>query len=159
MPMIVRWPGVTRRATVCAHPVIIEDFFPTILEMARAGDARARQPIDGVSFVPLLNGTADRANDRPLFWHFPNHWGPKGPGIGPSSTVRKGDWKLIYYHADRSCELFNLAQDLGETRNLAAAEPKRVAELASLLRAHLESVGAQMPVDKRTGKPVPLPGA
>jgi arylsulfatase A-like enzyme len=159
VPMIVRWPGVTAPAAVCHRPVIIEDFFPTILEMAGVAGSRTRQPIDGVSFVPLLKRAADRADDRPLFWHFPNHWGPNGPGIGASSTVREGDWKLIYYHADQSYELFNLANDLSEKRNLAGTQPQRVTELARLLRRHLERVGAQMPVDKRTGKPVPLPGA
>ncbi len=158
VPMIVRWPGVTTRASACDRPVIIEDFFPTILEMASVKSPKTRQPVDGISFVPLLKRTEGYPIDRTLFWHYPNHWGPKGPGIGPSSTIRHGDWKLIYYHADRRYELFNLAEDLGETRNLAGQQTRRVAELAGKLRRYLEGVAAQMPTDKRTGKPVPLPG-
>jgi hypothetical protein len=61
--------------------------------------------------VPLLRQEEGYPNDRPLFWHYPNHWGPKGPGIGPSSTIRRGDWKLFYYHAPRRYELFNLSGD------------------------------------------------
>ena len=158
-PMLVRWPGVTRPASVCNRPVIIEDFFPTILEMARVNEVKMRQTVDGVSFVPMLKQATAPPKERAFFWHYPNNWGPKGPGIGASSTIRMGDWKLIYYHADQSYELFNIAEDLSETRNLASEQPQRVAVLAKELRRHLERVGAQMPTDKRTGKPVPLPGA
>lgn len=66
------------------------------------------------------------ASARAFLWHFPNNWGPKGPGIGAFSAIRQGDWKLIYYHAGQSYELFNLAADLGETKNLAAEQPARV---------------------------------
>jgi arylsulfatase A-like enzyme len=156
-PMIVRWPGVTEAGRIEPTPVIIEDFFPSLLEMAGAGGAETVQPVDGTSFVPLLRGKGSASKDRALFWHFPNFWGPKGPGIGASSTVRKGDWKLIYYHADRSFELFNLAEDIGEANNRADREPDRVRTLAALLTAHLKSVDAQMPRDKKTGRPVEWP--
>jgi len=158
VPMIARWPGVTKPASLCDRYLIVEDFFPTILEMAGVKAAKTVQPIDGLSFVPLLRQAAGR-DDRPFYWHYPNNWGPRGPGIGASSTIRRGDWKLIYYHADRRYELFNIAEDLSESRNLAADEPQRVADLAAQLRGYLECVAAQMPLDKPTGKPVPLPSA
>lgn len=156
-PMIVAWPGVARRNTVETTPVIIEDFFPTLIEMAGGELSSVTQAIDGVSFVPLLRRTARPAADRALFWHFPNNWGPAGPGIGAFSAVRQGDWKLIYYHADRRIELFDLAHDLGETTNLAERQPDRVRALAARLTEHLQSVHAQMPVDKATGLVVPWP--
>jgi arylsulfatase A-like enzyme len=156
-PMIVRWPGVARPDSTVATPVIIEDFFPTLLEMAGVRNPKTVQTVDGMSFVPLLEGRADPAPGRALFWHFPNFWGPSGPGIGASSTVRKGDWKLIYYHADRRFELFNLAEDIGEETNLATKEPGKLRELARLLTKHLKSVDAQMPVDKKTGRAVEWP--
>ena len=71
--------------------------------------------------------------------------------------MRLGDWKLIYYHADRRFELFDLAHDLGETTNLADKHPERVRALAARLTQHLTSVGAQMPTDKATGRAVPWP--
>jgi arylsulfatase A-like enzyme len=156
-PMIVKWPGVTRPGSVCDTPVIIEDFFPAVLELAGSRPGDLVQHVDGLSFVPLLRETGSFAKDRPLFWHFPNNWGPTGPGIGASSTVRNGDWKLIYYHADRRFELFNLRQDIGESENLAAVNPAKTRELAALLTAYLKSVDAQMPVDKRTMQPVEWP--
>jgi arylsulfatase A-like enzyme len=168
-PMVVSWPGVTRPGILCETPVIIEDFFPTLLEMAGIQNSDIVQTVDGHSFVPLLRGqgqvfgqgeggAASRLPaDRPLIWHYPNNWGPSGPGIGASSTIRLGDWKLIYYHADRRFELFNLARDIGEQNDLAARESVIVERLARLLTEYLRSVDAQMPVDTRTDKPIPLP--
>ncbi len=160
VPMIVKWPGVTPPGSVCHQPVIIEDFYPTVLELAGVSDVEHLTPkIDGVSFADLLRQPNRPRAERALYWHFPNHWGPKGPGIGPHSTIREGDWKLIYYHADRRYELFNLADDLGERRSLARERPEIVRRLAGRLGDYLLEVKAQMPVEKRTGKPVPLPGA
>ncbi|MEM7600114.1 MAG: hypothetical protein AAF357_01710 [Verrucomicrobiota bacterium] len=65
----------------------------------------------------LLKGKAPEEFDRPLIWYFPNFWGPlnrppvEGPGMGPCSTIRRGDWKLIFYYEDKRIELFNLAND------------------------------------------------
>ncbi|MCY2991676.1 MAG: sulfatase [Planctomycetota bacterium] len=159
VPMLVSWPGVVAPKSVCDLYLIIEDFFPTILELTGVTDRQGIvQTVDGVSFVPLLQQTPGYPENRTLVWHYPNNWGPKGPGIGASSSIRKGNWKLIYYHADRRCELFNLREDLSETRNLATEQPERRDALASELRAYLQKVDAQMPTDKRTGQVVPLPG-
>ncbi len=157
-PMIVKWPGKTMPNSSAEDYLIIEDFFPSILEMASVKDYQTVQPVDGQSFVSILTGT-ERASykERPLFWHYPNRWGPKGPGIASTSTVRLGDWKLIYYHADRSFELFNLTEDIGETTNRAVDEPEKLKELASVLTQHLKEVQAQMPTDKATGKLVEYP--
>lgn len=161
VPMIARWPGITKPGSVCRQPVIIEDFFPTILEMAGVRDVRQiNGVIDGRSFVPLLRGEQDEGRQtRPLVWHYPNNWGPKGPGIGPSSAIRLGDWKLIYYHEDRRCELFNLAQDLGEQTNLADKQSEIRDRLAGELGRYLAAVKAQMPIVKATGEAVPYPDA
>ena len=156
-PMIVRWPGVTAADSLCDDYLIIEDFFPTILQMA---GAPAVEGVDGRSFVPLLRGEKGSA-ERPLFWHYPNNWGPEGPGIGSYSAIRKGDLKLIYYHEpDRTqrYELFDIAADIGETTNLAADRPETVARLGGELHRFLLEVDAQMPIDLQTNRPVPLPG-
>jgi arylsulfatase A-like enzyme len=158
-PMIVRWPGVAKPGSVCAQPVIIEDFFPSILEIA--GDAaivKALPKVDGRSFVPLLRGnTGSRAvEERSLYWHYPNVWGPTGPGVEPYSAVRRGDWKLIFYHAGPQFELFNLAEDIGERTNLFETHKDKAIELISALSKWLTETGAQMPIEKATGKPVRL---
>lgn len=147
VPMIGYWPGVTEPNTLCSQSVIIEDFFPTILEMA--GVVNPKQiggVIDGRSFVPLLRGELEAARDRrPLFWHFPNNWGPRGPGIGASSSIRLGDWKLIQYYEDGRTELFNLVDDLGERHDLSDSHSTIRNQLATRLSEYLESVQAQYP--------------
>jgi arylsulfatase A-like enzyme len=153
--MIVRWPGVVKPGSVCEQPVIIEDFFPSVLEIA---GMRTPPKVDGRSFVPLLRWTAGglKTGERSLYWHYPNVWGPTGPGIGPFSAIRRGDWKLIFYHAGPRFELFNLAQDIGETTNLYANRKDKAKELTSALARWLKETGAQMPIEKATGKPVRL---
>ncbi len=156
-PMIVKWPGTVETGSKCDDYLIIEDFFPSILEMAGIQDYNTIQHIDGKSFVPMLLREGSTANNRALFWHYPNNWGPTGPGIGASSTIRYGNWKLIYYHADRNFELFNISQDIGEANNLAEENPVKLKELAEKLTDYLKTVNAQMPLDKRTGKNVEWP--
>ena len=157
-PMIVAGPGIAT-ASLCDDPLIIEDFYPTILDLAGVplADRNTVQSIDGVSFVPLLRGESmDR--DRALYWHFPNHWGGTGPGIDASSTIRQGDWKLIYFHLDQRMELYRIPADIGETHNLAAEHPEIRDRLAKQLGEYLRSVHAQMPTYRDTGRQIPYPG-
>ncbi len=160
VPMIAHWPGATKPGSVCSQPVIIEDFFPTILELAGVGNAQQiGGVIDGKSFVSLLRGQRDDSRDeRPLVWHFPNNWGPKGPGIGPSSSIRRGAWKLIYYYDGRRFEMFNVAKDIDEQHDLADDYPAMRIELADELGSYLEEVEAQFPIDNKTGQPLLVPG-
>lgn len=155
-PMIVKWPERVKSNVSTSSPVIIEDFFPTILEMAEVENYQTMQYVDGISFANVLSG-GEGNYQRPLFWHYPNRWGLTGPGIGSTSSVRLGDWKLIYYHKDRSFELFNLKDDISESNNLASVNSEKLEELAELLTDYLISVDAQMPVDKSTGEVVEWP--
>lgn len=153
VPLIVRWPGTTRAGSTCNDYLIIEDIFPTFLEMA--GVTKYEQiggTIDGVSFVPLLRGKPPADPERPVFWHFPNTYGEP-----PYSSVRKGDWKLIYQHVTGKLELYNLRDDIGEKENLAADRPEKLRELAQVLTDFLEEAGALLPTDKRTGKRIEYP--
>jgi len=156
-PMIVKWPKTAQKNSTTDAKVIIEDFFPTILEMADVKNVKTVQEVDGISFTNILKGKETTDFERALFWHYPNNWGPTGPGIGATSTIRKGDWKLIYYHLDRSFELFNLKNDIGESTNLVKTEKTMVTNLAKELGSYLRSVDAQMPLDTKTEKTVPWP--
>ncbi|TDI68062.1 MAG: DUF4976 domain-containing protein [Bacteroidetes bacterium] len=157
-PMIVKWSGVVAPGSENSNYLIIEDFFPSILEIAGIDQYETAQTVDGKSFVCFLKDNQNRAQDRPLYWHFPNEWGPTGPGIGAFSAVRKGDWKLIYYHLDQRFELFNINNDIGETTNLSESQQKIRDDLAALLANYLLSVNAQMPKNKQSGELIPLPG-
>ena len=156
-PMIVKWPGKVTPKTKSNEFVIIEDFFPSILEMAQVKEYKTLQPIDGVSFTQLLTEDGAKASPRNLYWNFPNLWGATGPGIGPTCTIRSQDWKLIYYYKTGEKELFNIAEDIGETKNMAAQNPAITLKLSKDLGEHLRTVDAQRPSFKATGEPCPWP--
>ncbi|MGI9550170.1 MAG: sulfatase [Aurantibacter sp.] len=155
-PMLVKWPEKVAPNSMTNAQIIIEDFYPTILEMAEIEDLKTVQKIDGQSFVPLLQGELKNL-ERPLVWHYPNEWGPSGPGIGASSAMRMGEMKFIYYHANGGMELFSLNEDIGETKNLMEEQPEKAKELAKVLSDYLRSVAAQMPSNKETGEVIPFP--
>lgn len=58
-------------------------------------------------FLPLLTGKG-KMKDRDIYWHYPHSWGPSGPGIGATCSIRSGDWKLVYYFDSGKHELFNI---------------------------------------------------
>lgn len=157
VPMIVSWNGTTRKGSRCDKYVIIEDLYPTILEMAGVKHYRTTAPIDGKSMVPLLTETGDTSKGRALFWNCPNVWGNAGPGISLDCAVRKGDWKLVYHYDTGKKELFNIATDIGEKTNVAAQNPTVLKRMSKELGRYLRSVDAQRPSFKSTGKPCPWP--
>ncbi len=126
--------------------------------MAGVEKYKTVQERDGESFIPLLKNTVSgQTEKRPLYWHFPNNWGPSGPGIGAFSAVRLGDWKLIYYHLNENYELFNIREDIGETTNLIDVNAKEAKKLSKVLTSYLKKVDAQMPIHKETGIIVAYP--
>jgi len=153
VPLIVYWPDHTAKGSENSQYVMVEDLFPTILEMAGVDYSnKVSQVVDGKSFVPYLDDPELRDETRPLFWHFPHTYDQF-----PYSTVRKGDWKLIYRHLDQSLELYNIHTDLSESHNLAEEEVKIKEELATLLSDYLREVNAGMPVLTKNNMPVPYP--
>lgn len=160
-PMIACWPGITKAGSINDSPVIIEDFFPTILELAGGAAIKISQTVDGQSFAKALRGQK-LAEDRPLLFHFPNFWGEgaQRKGYGPGTALIQGGWKLIYDHSLQSFRLYNLDKDISESENLAARHPDRVRTLAKSMTKLLKDRDAQMPVIKtgdRQGQPVPWP--
>ncbi|HBO43388.1 MAG TPA: sulfatase, partial [Planctomycetaceae bacterium] len=135
VPMIVRWPGVVRPGSVCGVPVSSVDFFPTILEIA---GAKPRE-VDGESLVPLFKQEGQLERDA-IYWHYPHYSNHLMPPFG---AIRQGDFKLVELYEDGQLQLFNLKDDLGETRNLAGAMPEKTKELHAKLEAWRKSVGAQ----------------
>ncbi len=160
VPTVVRWPGVTESASTCVEPVVSHDLFPTILSMAGVSIPEAHAPeVEGCDLAPLLRqGESWAGAGRAICWHQPHQWGASGPGIRPFTSIRQGDWKLIYFHAGRRFELYNLTRDIGETRDLAGDEPDRVKQLAAAMDQWIEANGVQLSLDKETGKPVEMPG-
>jgi arylsulfatase A-like enzyme len=145
-PMIIKWPGVTAPGSVSDAPVISTDFYPTMLDMAGL-PLMEDQHVDGMSLEPLLRATGS-VDRNVLYWHYP-HYGNQGGS--PGSAVRAGDWKLIQFFDGDRFELYDLANDIGETNDLAGAEPARVEELRAMLRVWHREVGALFPSPNPAG--------
>jgi arylsulfatase A-like enzyme len=142
VPLIIRWPGVTRAGALCREPVSSVDFYPTMLEMAGlAGDAAHNANVDGLSLAPLLKDPGSALKRDDLHFHYPHYY----QTTSPVSSVRARDWKLLEYHEDNRVELYNLARDLGEANDLAAEMPDKARQLRDSLHAWRASVNAQMP--------------
>ena len=156
-PMIVSWPNVVQPNTKCDKYLMIEDFYPTILEMAQVKNYKKTKDLDGKSFLPLLKSTGDTSKGRAIVWNFPNIWGNKGPGINLNCAIRKDEWKLVYYYETGKKELFNIYQDIGEKQDLSVSYPKVVKRLSKELGSYLRKVGGQRPSFKSTGRPCPWP--
>lgn len=143
VPLIAHWPGVTKPGSVCETPVISMDLFPTLLEIAGEKEA-ARRAVDGVNLAPLLRQDGGWKREA-LFWHYPHYQHYQLGGTTPYGAIRAGDFKLIEFFDDLRVELYNLREDVGEQRNLAAQMPAKADELRARLHAWWKEVGAQMP--------------
>ena len=103
-------------------------------------------------------GSAGAGAERALIFHYPHQWKPyRLDDIDYLSAVRKGDWKLVYRMREARLELYNLRDDIGETHDLAAENPQKCAELATILSDKLREWGSPMPFNPAEGKPVPFP--
>jgi arylsulfatase A-like enzyme len=138
IPLLVRWPGVTRAASVVETPVCNIDWFPTICKVVGVNPQGA---VDGVDIMPVLRGKQIAA--RPFYWHYP-HYSPQGGA--PAGAVRQDNWKLIEFFEDGRLELYNLQEDIGERKNLILREPDRARKMHEMLQNWRESVNAQMPI-------------
>ena len=160
VPTIIAGPGVRGGGRACSTPIISHDFFPTVLAMAGVELPEELAPrVDGRDLGPLLRSEPGFDAGRALCWNQPHQWGAPGPGIFPFTSIRRGDWKLIYFHADRRFELYHLGRDLGESSELAREHPEVVLELAGELDRWISEAGVQLSIDRASGQPIPTPGA
>ncbi|NQT36333.1 MAG: sulfatase [Planctomycetes bacterium] len=142
-PLIVRWPGVAQPGSICRRPVCSLDFYPTLLEAAGA-KPDSRQSLDGVSLMPLLRDSQAELSRDTFYWHYPLAR-PHFLGGRSGGAIRQGSWKLIEFFDDGRRELYNLADDPSEAKDLAAAMPDRVEQLHEALADWRRGVGADVP--------------
>ncbi|GAB4420782.1 MAG: arylsulfatase [Bacteroidia bacterium] len=123
-PLIACWPGTIAPGSRTGHISGFQDFLPTACELAGAAVPAG---LDGISYLPTLRGAPQPAHAY-LYWEF--HEG------GGSQALRRGQWKAVRKRVNSQpqapWELYDLSTDLGETRDVAAAHPGIVAELAAL---------------------------
>ena len=125
VPFVVKWPGRVPAGKVYDKPVIQLDILPTALAAANV-EVPSEANVDGVDLLPYLNGKDSDAPHSALYWRF-----------GDQMAIRKGDWKLVRYDrvvdGDKGkatdSKLYNLVSDIGESKDLIDAQPKKAKEL------------------------------
>ena len=157
VPYIFRWSGKIAEGSVCSHPINSVDLYPTLLEIAGA-QPPANYPLDGDSYAQrLMDGGKEASPPSPIYWHFPGYLGA-GAGTWrttPAGAIRLGDWKLLEFFEEDRVELYNLRDDVGEAKNLAATEPAKAKELHEKLIAWRKKLHAPMPTKNgEVAKPV-----
>lgn len=157
VPFIVRWPGVTRPGSVCGVPAIHVDVYPTLLEIAGTA-APSDYPLDGTSLVPLFRDADASLNREAIYQHFPGYLGSGGNTwrTTPVTLIQSGSWKLMEFLEDKHLELYNLENDLGESKNLADEMPDKASELHARLAAWRQEINAPMPTPNQP-RSVPRP--
>lgn len=155
VPLLISWAKVNsdnrlqqqtpiHQNTISDQQVICEDYLPTLCRWAGV-DLPTDLGLDGRDITEAVIGE-QKLELKPLIFHYPHVWGPRGQGYQPHSAMRLGDTKLIYfYHAGR-WEMYDLANDPGEQENLVVERPKKFREMAELLIGELERLGARYPV-------------
>jgi arylsulfatase A-like enzyme len=124
VPFVVSWPGMLPGGTSYAAPVSSLDIFATALALAAVPMPQDKK-YDGVNLVPYLMGETKTPPHERLFWR---------TGGGRTYAMREGDWKLVRL-GSQPAELYNLASDLSETKNLAAQQPEIAMRLTAALDA------------------------
>jgi arylsulfatase A-like enzyme len=163
VPTAVRWPGVVPPGSTCDEPIVNSDFYPTFLAAAKASPP-SDHILDGADLLPLFRGEKPFQRQA-IFWHFPGYLnGPVPRGrdpvfrTRPVSVIRKGDWKLLLYHEEwqldggrekidtnRAVELYNLAEDESERKDLAGRDTEKRDELLTDLLGWMEKTSARLP--------------
>ncbi|HIL81768.1 MAG TPA: hypothetical protein EYG54_10985, partial [Myxococcales bacterium] len=147
VPCIIDWPGVMKPGSVSDTPIHGVDFYATLLAMTGL-PPQLENHEDSVNLVPLLKGNTDF--DRgPMIWHYPVGV-PHIPHSKPGSVIRAGDWKYLHFYEDGREELYNLKDDIGETKNLVASMPEKAAEMKVRLDAMLKVHDATIPTSVPT---------
>ncbi len=152
VPLIVRWPGQTEPGSVSEQPVMNTDFFPTLLD-ATGHSTQPKDHKDGTSFVPVLKGADKEEFNRgePLYWHYPHYSNQGGP---PAGAIRMGPWKLVERYEDGSIELYNVEEDLDESRELVKQYPDRAERMREKLHEWYREVDAKF-LRRKSGGPKP----
>jgi arylsulfatase A-like enzyme len=127
VPMLVRWPGKIAAGGTTEHISAFWDVLPTLAELA---GVEAPAETDGISFAPTLLRQGEQKQHEYLYWEFHEQGGKQAVRMGPWKGVRLNVMKS----ANAPIELYDLLNDLGETRDLAAQHPEVVAMMADIMQ-------------------------
>lgn len=139
IPFMIRWPGTVKPGTEIATPVTTLDLMPTLTDMAGI-TCPEKAGTDGLSLTPLLQTGTVPERDT-FYWHNPAPR-PSSTADWFSSAIRIGDLKLLDFPTEKKIELYDLANDPGESKNLAESRPEDRERLLAKLNAWRQEVGA-----------------
>lgn len=139
VPMIVKWPGITKAGSISEVQVTNTDHYATILQIGGL-DLSPKHHVDGESYLEALKGKNYQRS--PMFFHSPIPR-PGSTGDTSSSAIIEGKWKLIHWFEADRYELFDISNDIGEKQNVAAQNPDIVQSLTEKLTAWLKEANAQ----------------
>ena len=147
VPAVVVWPGVAKPGSQSDVRIHATDLYPTILSMLNV-ERPKDHVIDGVDFARAVHGK--EMYRGPMFTHVPGH-GNTPQWLPPSMSVHHEDWKLIrtfHYGEDgkHDYRLYNLREDIGENKNLAAVHPDKVKELDKLIEDYIAEAEVVVPL-------------
>lgn len=137
VPFFVKWTGHLPAGTTFTQPVIQMDLMATALALV-GQKVDPQWPIDGVNLMPFLTGGQQNPHET-LYWEY-----------GPQWAIRQGSWKLTFAWPSKEAKtpilgLYDLTQDIGESRDLASAQPERVKQLEAAWASWRKRVGGGPP--------------
>jgi arylsulfatase A-like enzyme len=147
VPFFLKWPGHFKPGTTYTQPVTQMDVTATVLAVA-GQTVDPKWPMDGVNLLPFLSGERTDAPHSTLCWEYGQQW-----------AIRQGQWKLTYALATKEAKtptlgLYDLSQDIGESRDLSAAHPDRVKQLDAAWKSWRKEVAGNQPNAKVSMKDV-----
>ena len=149
-PLVIKWPGVTKPGSSCSEPVIGFDLYPTFAEVAGA-KVPLETKLDGRSLIPMLKDASHPLDRVALYWHFPCYLQGNGDPHGgpfrttPAGAIRMGDWKLIEWFETGRTELYNLRDDISESKDLSKSQPEQHEKLMAAMQHWRKEVSAPIP--------------
>lgn len=141
VPGIIEWPARIRKATVTDVPACTSDIYPTLLELLGIDVPDQIQPLDGISLVPLIDGRMDSRPSPIAFWHNPARTAVELNIATGHAALADNRYKL-HKLPDGKWELYDLLEDISESRDLAATKPDVVERMKAHLLRWQESVAA-----------------
>ena len=141
VPLIVRWPGRIKTGSSSDFVGAFWDVMPTLAELAGTGK-HVPKDIDGISFLPSLLGQGTQQQHEFLYWAFYER--------GGSRALRSGDWKAVQQPIHTPVRLYNLKEDLGEQKDVAADNVELVKKFtAAMDGAYAPSTRWKFPEKKK----------
>ncbi len=145
VPGMVRWPGHAKAGTISTEPICSVDLLPTLCEIAGVKPPGDRA-LDGASILPVFEGKPVK-RPHPLYWQY--DFAISTPW---EVSLRDGPWKLLANKTLDQFELYNVGDDIGETRNVAGDYPERVKQMAKVMKQLHDEINAE---GAKSGNPPP----